>query len=351
MKKTMQRNRECSFKSVTMSHGSGGQDMRDLIEDVFVSSFNNDELNKLEDQAKLELDGFTSEDGRLAFTTDSYVVHPLFFPGGNIGTLAVNGTINDLVVGGAKPLYLSCALIIEEGFPLDQLRAIVASMKEAADVAGVKIVTGDTKVVERNAADKLFINTAGIGIIGRRFDISSSRAKPGDMVITNGFIGDHGAAILAARGELAIDSPIESDCQSLGSLVDAMLSCCPGIHCMRDATRGGIAGVLSEIAESSAVSIQIDEPAIPMREEVRGFCEILGLDPLYLANEGKLVAVVPGHDAERLLQIMRNHHLGTHASIIGRVREKPERTVILNTLLGGQRMVDKLMGEQLPRIC
>lgn len=341
----------CNARSITMSHGSGGKDMRDLIEDVFVGSFDNDELDLLEDQDKLNLDVFLQQGDRLAFTTDSYVVHPLFFPGGDIGTLAVNGTVNDLAVGGAIPLYLTCSMIIEEGFPLSELREIVSSMKNAADASGIRIVAGDTKVVEKNAADKLFINTAGVGVIPRGINISSRRAMTGDVVIVNGFIGDHGAAILAARGDLAIENAISSDCQSLSNLITEMLKVCPDIHCLRDATRGGIAGVLNEIAEASNVSIRINEAKIPMREELRGFCEILGLDPLYLANEGKLVVIANAEDAEILLRVMRAHNAGQNAAIIGNVLEKPESTVMLDTLMGGRRMVDRLLGEQLPRIC
>lgn len=341
----------CRSSTITMSHGSGGKDMRDLIVDLFVNSFENEELALLEDQARLNLDDFVSRGDRIAFTTDSYVVDPIFFPGGNIGTLAVNGTINDLAVGGAIPLYLSCGIIIEEGFPLEQLRAIVRSMKHAADAASVKIVTGDTKVVEKNAADKVFINTTGVGVIPKSIEISSRRARPGDLVLINGNIGDHGAAILGARGDLAIESKIESDCQALSGLISAMLKDCPNLHCMRDATRGGVASVLSEIAEASNVCIRVKEKSLPYKEELRGFCEILGLDPLYMANEGKVVVIAGAEDAERLLATMRQHELGRNSAIIGEVVEQPASTVILETVFGANRMVDKLMGEQLPRIC
>lgn len=341
----------CRSETITMSHGSGGKDMRDLIEDVFLGSFENEELNLLEDQARIDLASIVAQGDRLAFTTDSFVVSPLFFPGGDIGKLAINGTVNDLSVGGAIPLYLTCSMIIEEGFPLDQLRQIALSMKNAADAAGVKIVTGDTKVVEKRAADKLFINTAGVGVIPSGINLASKRAQVGDLVIVNGFLGDHGAAILGARGELALENTIESDCCPLAGLVREMLRICPDIHCMRDATRGGIAGVLNEIAEASQVSIHLNESALPMREEVRGFCEILGLDPLYLANEGKLVVVAPAEHKERLLETMKAHEYGRESAIIGSVLEKPKSMVVLRTVLGGQRMVDKLVGEQLPRIC
>jgi len=336
---------------IDMSHGSGGKAMRDLIEDVFLSTFDNAELANLEDQARLDLGTLTKLGNRLAFTTDSYVIDPLFFPGGNIGSLAVNGTVNDLAVGGAIPLYLSCGMIIEEGFAVSDLRAIVTSMKIAADRAGIKIVTGDTKVVNRGAADKLFINTAGVGVIPAGVDVSAARARPGDIVLINGFVGDHGAAVVDARGDLSLESNIESDCQSLNGLVADLLANCSEVHCMRDATRGGIASVLNEFATASGVCIKIDETALPIRPEVRAMCEILGLDPLYLANEGKLIAIVPRSHADAALEAMRRNSLGIDSAVIGYVCESPKDTVILQTSFGGERMVDMLIGDQLPRIC
>jgi len=336
---------------ITLAHGSGGKAMRDLIEDVFVGGFDNEHLAQMEDQARFNLSSLSAHGDRLAMTTDSYVVDPLFFPGGNIGKLAVTGTINDLAVGGAKPLYLTCSMIIEEGFPVDDLRRIVASMKVTADAAGVVIVTGDTKVVHRGAADKLFINTAGVGVIPEDVNITVKRAQPGDIVIINGYVGDHGAAIVDARGEMELENTIETDCQALNSLVDVMLKSCPDIHCMRDATRGGIATVLNEFAESSEVGITLNEAALPLRPEVRGMCEILGLDPLYLANEGKLVAIVPAGNAEDLLQVMRQHPTGKDSAIVGKVCASHSGRVILETSFGGERIVDMLVGEQLPRIC
>jgi len=338
-------------KTITLAHGSGGKAMRDLIADVFVAGFADPELAQLEDQARFELAKLTAQGERLAFTTDSYVVDPLFFPGGDIGQLAVNGTVNDLAVGGAKPLYLSCGMIIEEGFAIEELRRIVASMKNSADRAGVRIVTGDTKVVPRGAADKLFINTAGVGVIPAGIAISAERAQPGDVIMINGFIGDHGAAIVDARGELALESTIVSDCQALNRLTEAMLAVCPDIHCLRDATRGGLATVLNEYAQSSNCAIRLEESQIPIRPEVRGVCEILGLDPLYLANEGKLVAVMPSAAAAAVLATMRQHDSGEHSAIIGTVTAQPEGRVILQTSFGGERVVDMLLGEQLPRIC
>jgi hydrogenase expression/formation protein HypE len=340
-----------SAKAVTLAHGSGGRAMRDLIEDVFVREFDSPVLSELQDQAQLPLAGLAGLGDRLALTTDSFVIDPLFFPGGDIGKLAVNGTINDLAVGGAKPLYLTCAVIIEEGLELTVLRRVAASIKAAADAAGVLIVTGDTKVVGRGAADKLFINTTGVGVVPAHVQIGAERARPGDHVLTNGFIGDHGAAIVDARGQFRLDNRIESDCQPLHGLVQAMLEACPAVHCLRDATRGGIAGVLNEFAEQSRVGIRLREAALPLRPDVRGMCELLGLDPLYLANEGKLVAVVPSGASDAVLQAMRAHPAGTNAARIGEVLEKPVGRVTLATAFGGERIVDVPFGEQLPRIC
>ena len=346
-----QRSGKCRAKTITMAHGSGGKAMRDLISDVFVGAFDNEELNKLEDQARFGLSALALNGDRLALTTDSYVVDPLFFPGGDIGKLAITGTVNDLAVGGAKPLYLTCGMIIEEGLSVDDLRTITASMRKTADEAGVKIVTGDTKVVPRGAADKLFINTAGIGVIPAGINLGAHLAQPGDLVIINGYIGDHGAAIVDARGEMALQNTIETDCQPLYSLIHTMLQASSDIHCMRDATRGGIATVLNEFATASNTSIRLNEQALPIRDEVRGMCEILGLDPLYLANEGKVVAVVPAYAAGEVLEAMQAHPDGSNSAIIAEVTEKPAATVILSTLFGGERIVDMLVGEQLPRIC
>ncbi len=336
---------------VTMAHGGGGKAMQELIDDVFVAQFDNPLLNDLEDQARLGIADLAARGDRLAFTTDSYVVHPLFFPGGDIGSLAVNGTVNDLAMSGAQPLYLSCSVIIEEGLSIDTLRRVADSMQRAAAKAGVVIVTGDTKVVNRGAADKLFINTAGIGVIPGGIEISASRAQPGDVILVNGSIGDHGVAILHARGDLALDVSVESDSQALHGLVQAMLAVCPDIHCLRDATRGGLATVLNEFAQASNTCMRIDEACIPVREEVKGVCAILGLDPLYFANEGKLVAVVPKAEAGAVLAAMRAHAAGTDSARIGEVSASPHAAVILRTAFGGERIVDMLTGEQLPRIC
>ncbi len=336
---------------ITLAHGSGGKAMRDLINDIFINTFDNPILSQLEDQATFNLAPLLQQGDRLAFTTDSYVVDPLFFPGSDIGELAINGTVNDLAVSGAKPLYLTCSVILEEGLPVETLRRVVASMKAAATKAGVQIITGDTKVVHRGAADKLFINTAGIGIIPRGINISAQNIQPGDAIIINGELGNHGAAILIARGELALETNIESDCQPLHDLVASILNICPQVHAMRDVTRGGLATVLNEFALTSDVGIRLYEESIPVREEVKGFCEILGLDPLYLANEGKLVVVAKREHAESILSAMKSHPAGKDACIIGEVITSPPGIVLLKTIFGTERIVDMLVGDQLPRIC
>jgi hydrogenase expression/formation protein HypE len=323
---------------VEMAHGGGGRAMRRLIEDILLPAFDNPLLAPLDDQAMLPLAELAAGGDRLAFTTDSYVVTPLVFRGGDIGSLAVTGTVNDLAVGGARPLYLSCALVLEEGLPLATLRAVVASMRRAADQAGVAIVTGDTKVVERGAADQMFINTAGVGVVPRAVELGTRRIAPGDAVLVNGALGDHGIAILVARAQLALQAEVASDCQPLHGLVAAMLAAGGSqVRCLRDATRGA--------------GMRIEEAALPLQDAVRGACEILGLDPLYLANEGKLVAVVASEAAERVLAAMRAHPAGRGAARIGTVTEGPRGTVVLHTGFGGQRVVDLLTGDQLPRIC
>ncbi len=337
--------------TVTLAHGGGGKAMKDLIDDVFVSAFDNPRLAPLEDQARLDLAAYAALGDRLALTTDAYVVDPLVFPGGDIGKLAVCGTINDLAVGGALPLHLACAVVIEEGVSVELLRRIAGSMATAAGQAGVEIVTGDTKVVPKGACDKLFITTTGIGVIRRGIDLRANKARAGDIVLVNGVLGDHGAAILAARGDLALDTPIESDCAPLHGLVGALLNAAPGVRFIRDATRGGVATLLNEVATASGVSIEIDEGRTPLREEVKGFCEILGLDPLYLANEGKIAAIVPPEEAERALAAMRAHPFGQGAVAIGSVLPGEPGRVTMRTLVGGRRIVDMLLGEQLPRIC
>ena len=337
--------------TVTLAHGGGGKAMKDLIDDVFVAAFDPQAPAPLEDQARFDLAELARHGDRLAFTTDSFVVDPLFFPGGDIGKLAVCGTVNDLAVGGARPLYLSCAVIVEEGTSVDLLRQVARSMAATAGNAGVRIVTGDTKVVQRGACDKLFVTTTGIGMIREGIALSVDAARPGDAVLVNGLLGDHGAAILCARGDMALDSLIESDCACLHGLIEALLTAAPGVRFVRDATRGGLATVLNEIAEASQVSIEIDEAATPIREQVKAFCEILGLDPLYLANEGKIVVIVPPAQVDAALAAMRAHPLGEAAGIIGRVGQDEAGRVTMRTVFGGRRIVDMLVGEQLPRIC
>jgi hydrogenase expression/formation protein HypE len=337
--------------TVTMAHGGGGKAMHDFIDDVFIAAFDDGSRAPLEDQARLDMAALARLGDRLAFTTDSFVVSPLEFPGGDIGKLAVCGTVNDLAVGGATPLHLSCAVIVEEGASIELLRRIARSMAAAAAAAGVTIVTGDTKVVERGACDTLFINTAGIGVIRSGVALGAARARPGDVVLVNGVLGDHGATILAARGDLMLDTPITSDCAALHGLVAALLDAAPATRCLRDATRGGLATLLNEVAAASRVGIEIHETATPIRAAVKGLCELLGLDPLYLANEGKLAAVVPPDQADAALAALRAHPLGRDAAAIGRVTEARPGRVIMHTVFGGQRIVDMLIGEQLPRIC
>ena len=333
---------------VTLAHGGGGKAMRDLIEEVFTDVF---EPPGMEDQARLEADALAEPGARLAFTTDSYVVTPVEFPGGDIGKIAVAGTVNDLAVGGARPLWLSAAFIIEEGTEVSLLRRIVATMKAEADKAGVQIVTGDTKVVERGAADTLFVTTAGVGVIPPGREMAAGRVRPGDVAIVNGVLGDHGATILAARGDLALQSPVQSDCASLGHLLEAVLDAAPDARAARDLTRGGLASALNEIAGTARCGIEIDEVALPLRDEVVGMCEILGLDPLYLANEGRVVVFVPEAQAEAALAAMKHLPEGQGAAIIGRAVEPHPGFVQMRTAFGGARIVDMLVGEQLPRIC
>ncbi len=351
IEKVRRRPTKVKDKTITLAHGSGGKAMSDLIQDIFLGSFDNTLLSGLEDQARINLAEFSTIGDRLAFTTDSYVIDPIFFPGGNIGELAVNGTVNDLAVGGATPLYISCGIIIEEGFPMENLRQIVRSMKQAADLAGVKIVTGDTKVVNRGSADKIFINTTGIGVIPRNIDISAANIRSGDTIIVNGYLGDHGAAITVAREELALESSIQSDSQPLNGLVETILKVCPQVRAMRDATRGGLATVLNEFALSSEVGIRLHEEALPIREEVRGVCELLGLDPLYMANEGKLVVLVPQDRSTEVLTAMKKHPYGKDAAIVGEAIDSPAGVVIVKTIFDTDRIVDMLVGDQLPRIC
>lgn len=331
---------------VLLGHGSGGRMMRELIESFFIPAFGGNAGLGSEDSAVLDM-----PPGRLAVTTDSYVVNPIFFPGGNIGDLAVNGTVNDLAMAGANPLYITCGFIIEEGLPLTDLKTIVASMKAAADTAGVKIVAGDTKVVDRGKADRIFINTSGVGVMPDGVSISSKNLKAGDRIIISGAIGDHGMAVMAMREGLEFQADIASDSAALNGLVRRMLDVCPELHALRDPTRGGVTSTLIEFAEESGVGIMIEEKTLPIREAVRGACEILGLDPLYVANEGKLIASVPADKAQAVLDAMKSDPLGKDAVMIGEVVSEPSGRVLMKTLIGGTRIVDMLSGEQLPRIC
>ena len=336
-------------EKITLSHGSGGKATHNLIEGVFAPAFSNPLLDAMDDAATFGVNG-TGQ--RLAFTTDTYVVSPLFFPGGDIGKLAVHGTINDLAMAGSQPLYLSAGFILEEGFPITDLRRIVASMATAAKEAGVAIVTGDTKVVQRGKADGLFINTAGIGLIRTSLPIGQTQLQPGDKILLSGAVGDHGIAIMMARESLDIETDVQSDTAPLHTLVTALLDAVgEGIHCLKDPTRGGVATALNEMALGSEVSVALDEHAIPVHAEVRGACEILGLDPLTIANEGKLLAIVAPEKAETALATMRAHPLGREAMIIGAVQAEPAGLVFLRTDIGGMRVLDMLVGDPLPRIC
>jgi hydrogenase expression/formation protein HypE len=339
-------------KRIVLGHGSGGKLTADLIEKIFLPAFRNPTLDKMDDQAVLKIG-----DLHVAFTTDSFVVTPIFFPGGDIGRLAIHGTVNDLAMSGARPLYLSAAFILEEGLAVDDLRRVVESMRAAAAEAGVQLVTGDTKVVNRGKGDQIFITTTGIGIIENDVNISADQARPGDRIILSGTIGDHGMTIMSQREGLEFEGAIESDCASLNELVVAMLSaststqCRDFIHTMRDPTRGGVATTLNELARHANVGIIIDQRSIPVRESVKGACEVLGLDPLYVANEGKLLAFVVPEMAEAVLDRMRHHSLGSNAAVIGEVVDTHPGMVLMKTEIGGTRVLDVMFGEQLPRIC
>lgn len=334
-------------KIITLAHGSGGSATLKLIDQVFKKHFNNDLLSQGDDCARLNMDNAKN----LVFTTDSFVVTPIFFKGGNIGKLAVCGTVNDLSTSGAKPLYLSCGFIIEEGFDIDELEKIVESMSVTARECGVQIVTGDTKVVQKGAADKLFINTSGIGVVPEGLNISGRNAEAGDKIIVSGTIGDHGSSILLERENMGFHAGIDSDCAPLSGLVEDMLNVTSDIHVLRDPTRGGVATTLNEIAVQSNVTIVINEENLPVKREVQGVCELLGMDPLYMANEGKLLVFVPSEKADDVLRAMRRNKYGRDAGIIGEVTKAGEPKVLLSALSGGTRIIGLLVGDQLPRIC
>ena len=331
---------------ILLDHGSGGKISNQMISDIMLPIFNNPMLSKLNDGAV-----FTVSGNRLAFSTDTYTVDPVFFPGGNIGSLSINGTVNDIAMCGAVPLYLSAGLIIEEGFPFTDLREILEKMGQAARTAGVQVVTGDTKVVPKGSADKIFINTSGIGVIPDGVNISGDRARPGDKVLLSGAIADHGIAILTKRKGMSFDLPVESDTAPLNFMVERMLAACKDLHVLRDPTRGGVGISLNEIAFKSKVGIRIVENKIPIKPEIAGTCELLGLDPLYIANEGKLLAIVPSDKADKVLEAIKNGPYGKDAAMIGEVVPDHPGMVVLETLIGGSRIIDMLTGEQLPRIC
>jgi hydrogenase expression/formation protein HypE len=331
---------------VQLAHGGGGRRMHELLEGLLLPSFGNEALLERHDGATLDIAG-----ARLAFTTDSYVVKPLFFPGGDIGTLAINGTVNDLAMCGARPLYLSSAFILEEGFPMESLRRVVESMRVTAAESQVQLVTGDTKVVDKGKGDGIFVNTAGIGVVEHQLRISPSSVRVGDVVLLSGDLGRHGIAIMAMREGLSFETAIESDCAPLWEPVAALLKAGIEIHCLRDLTRGGLSSGLIEIAETAKVRISIDELSVPVREDVAGACEILGLDPLYLANEGRFMAVVPEHGVARALDVLSQHAVSSGAVKIGQVMERPQGMVTMKSRLGTERVLDMLSGEQLPRIC
>ena len=346
IEKARARKAKLKEERITLSHGSGGKATQTLIEAVFLEAFSNPLLAPLEDGAVL-----TAHGGRLAFTTDSYVVSPLFFPGGDIGDLAVNGTVNDLAVSGARPLWLSAGFILEEGFPVADLERIVGSMAAAAERAGVQVVTGDTKVVQRGKADGCYVNTAGVGVIERPVELGVATARPGDAVIVSGPIGEHGITIMLARGELDIESEVESDTAPLNGLVERLLDAAPGVRGLRDATRGGVATICNEVARAAGVAVVVDEDSVPVRPDVRGACELLGIDPLYVACEGRLVAIVDGDQVDAAMAALRSHPLGEGAAVIGRVPDDPPGLVLFKTSFGGTRIVDLLVGDPLPRIC
>ena len=331
---------------ITLAHGSGGKLTHELVKQLFLPRFNNKALSQLGDSAILHIHGM-----RIAFTTDSYVVKPLFFPGGDIGRLAVNGTINDLAVVGAEPMFLSAGFIIEEGFELSLLEKVVNSMKEAATLAVVEIVTGDTKVVEKGSVDGLYMNTCGIGIVNNGINLSTSSIKIGDKIIISGTIGDHGMAVLSERESLGFNSQITSDCAPLSGTIKKILASGTHVKFMRDPTRGGLATTLNEIVNTQEYGIVIDEQSIPVNDGVRALCEMLGYDPLYIANEGKVVIVVSAHDADKVYEILKEDSLGRDAAIIGEVVIEPKGKVCLKTVIGGTRVIDMLVGDQLPRIC
>lgn len=331
---------------ILLAHGSGGTMMKELIEELFVAEFGDDVLRRMDDAAALPFPG-----SRLAFSTDTYVVHPLFFPGGDIGRLAICGTVNDVATSGATPLYISVGFVLEEGMPVEELKRIIVSMHDAAAEAGVRIVTGDTKVVERGHGDGCYINTAGVGVLTEGLDLSGANCRPGDVVLLSGTLGDHGIAVMSTREGLSFSTDIRTDAAPLNVLIAAVLEAAPDVRCFRDPTRGGLASTLNELADASGVSITVEERDVPVRDQVRGACEMLGYDVFQVANEGKMVAVVPSDQAEAALGAMQTAPHGADATVIGTVAEAPAGKVYVRTAFGATRIMDMLVGEQLPRIC
>lgn len=331
---------------ILLAHGSGGSMMKELIEEVFIAEFRDEVLLRMDDAATLDFPG-----SRLAFSTDTYTVSPLFFPGGDIGRLAICGTVNDVATSGARPMYISVGFVLEEGLPVTDLKRVLVSMHDAAAEAGVRIVTGDTKVVERGHGDGVYINTAGVGVLPDGVDLSGSHCRPGDVVLLSGTLGDHGIAVVSTREGLSFSTDIHTDAAPLAGLVASVLDAAPGVRCFRDPTRGGLASTLNELAEASGVSITVDETAVPVKEQVRGACEMLGYDVYQVANEGKMVAVVPPDQADAALEAMKSARYGAEAAIIGSVAEAPAGKVYVRTAFGATRVMDMLVGEQLPRIC
>lgn len=331
---------------ILLAHGSGGTMMKELVEELFVAEFGDDVLRRMDDAAALPFPG-----SRLAFSTDTYVVHPLFFPGGDIGRLAICGTVNDVATSGATPLYISVGFVLEEGMPVEELKRIIVSMRDAAAEAGVRIVTGDTKVVERGHGDGCYINTAGVGVLAEGLDLSGANCRPGDVVLLSGTLGDHGIAVMSTREGLSFSTDIRTDAAPLSALIAAVLEAAPGVRCFRDPTRGGLASTLNELAGASRVSITVDETTVPVHDQVRGACEMLGYDVFQVANEGKMVAIVPADQAETALAAMQAAPYGADATIIGTAAEAPAGKVYVRTAFGATRIMDMLVGEQLPRIC
>lgn len=346
-----QRSGKVRGDTVTLAHGGGGKAMRDLVDDLFVGGFDNPMLAPLEDQARFDLASLAGRGDRLAFTTDSFVVDPLFFPGGDIGELAINGTVNDLTAAGGQPQWLSAGFVLEEGLEVEELEGLVDDMRRSAKEAGVQIVTGDTKVVGKGGADGLYINTTGVGLIPEGRRLGADLVEPGDAIVVSGTLADHGMAVMLARGDLALEAEINSDTAAVNGLVEELLAAAPNTRWLRDPTRGGVGTVLNELVTACELGVIVAETALPIKKPVNSACDILGIDPLYVANEGKIVAVIPPDELQEAMEALRSHPLGADAAVVGEVREEPPSTVLIQTEFGGSRVVDMLVGDPLPRIC